>query len=183
MSWRVTATRSVLKDRWIDLRADTCVTPGGAVLDPYYVLTYPDWVHVLALTDDDRIVMVKQYRHAAGETVLELPGGAVDAADTDPAQAAARELGEEAAYAATDFRLICSHWPNPATHTNKVHFFRAIDPVAAGTQKLDAGEDGLTVHLVPVPEVLRGLREGWIMQSMHASAILLGLAAGGRISL
>lgn len=182
MSWRVTASRSVLKDRWIDLRADTCATPGGAVLDPYYVLSYPDWVHVLALTNDDRIVMVRQYRHAAGAEVLELPGGAVDPADTDPAQAAARELAEEAAYSASGFRPICSQWPNPATHTNKVHFYRAIDPVPAGRQQLDAGEDGLTVHLVAVDEVLRGLKEGLIMQSMHVSAILLGLAASGRIA-
>ena len=123
MSWSVTASRSVLKDRWIDLRADTCITPGGA-----------------------------------------------------------RELAEEAAHSASGFRLICSHWPNPATHTNKLHFYRAIDPVPAGRQQLDAGEDGLTVHLVAVDEVLRGLREGCIMQSMHASAILLGLAACGRIT-
>lgn len=182
MTWRVTATRTVVKDRWIDLRADSCVTPNGGVLDPYYVLAYPDWVHVLALTPDDRIVMVEQYRHAVGQRVLELPGGAVEAADTDPSQAAARELAEEAAHAAASFQHICSHWPNPATHTNKVHFYRAVDPVASGQQVLDAGEDGLTIHLVPVPEVLRGLREGWIMQSMHASAILLGLAACGRIS-
>ena len=183
MSWRVAASRTVVKDRWIDLRADRCVTPAGGVLDPYYVLTYPDWVHVLAVTAEDCIVMVRQYRHAAGEVLLELPGGAVERADSDPAQAAARELAEEAAYGATGFRHICSHWPNPATHTNKVHFYLATDPVPAGAQKLDAGEDGLTVHLMPVPEVLRGLQEGWIVQSMHASAILLGLAACGRISL
>ncbi len=180
--WRVTASRTVVKDRWIDLRADTCVTPGGHVLDPFYVLAYPDWVHVLALTGDDRIVMVRQYRHAAGEHVLELPGGAMDPADADPSQAAARELAEETAYTAASFGHICSQWPNPATHANKVHFYRAIDPAAAGTQKLDAGEDGLTVRLVPVEEVLRGLRGDWTMQSMHVSAILLGLADCGRIS-
>ena len=183
MTWRVTASRTVLKDRWIDVRADTCVTPGGGVLDPFYVLTYPDWVNVLALTGDDRIVMVRQFRHAAGTEVLELPGGAVEPGDTDPVQAAARELAEEAAYTASGFRHICSHWPNPATHTNRIHSYLAVDPVAAGTQALDAGEDGLTVHLVPVAEVLDLLRRGAPMQSMHASAILLGLAASGRIAL
>ncbi len=183
MTWRVTATRTALKDRWIDVRADSCVTPNGGVLDPYYVLAYPDWVNVLALTDDDRVVMVRQYRHAAGADVLELPGGAMDPTDVDPSEAAARELAEEAAYAAASFRHVCTHWPNPATHTNKVHTYLAVAPFASGTQALDAGEDGLTVELVPVPDLLRGMREGWTMQSMHVSAILLGLAQCGRIAL
>ena len=77
--WSGESARVVHADQWIDVRAERVVTGGGVTVDPYYVLHYPDWVHVVAVTPDDRMVMRRQYRHAAGEFGLELPGGAVDA--------------------------------------------------------------------------------------------------------
>ncbi len=97
-AWRIAGSRTIVKDRWTDLRADRCLTPAGTEIAPYYVLSYPDWVHVVAVTADDRMVLVRQYRHAVGETVLELPGGVIDASDRDPEAAARRELAEETGY-------------------------------------------------------------------------------------
>ena len=60
-NWRVIRSETLLKDRWIDLRADDCVTSAGIKISPYYVLCYPDWVHVVALTypyGDDRLVLM-----------------------------------------------------------------------------------------------------------------------------
>jgi 8-oxo-dGTP pyrophosphatase MutT (NUDIX family) len=181
-SWRVTASRRVVKDRWIDLRADTCVAPSGAVLDPYYVLTYADWVHVVALTPDGCLVMNRQYRHAAGEVHLELPGGVMDADDGSPLETARRELREETGYDAAEFRRVIALRPNPATHTNRVHTVLALDARPAGAQSLDPGEE-ITVELVPVPALLRGLREGAVQQSSHVASALLALAAAGRVAL
>jgi 8-oxo-dGTP pyrophosphatase MutT (NUDIX family) len=190
-SWRVTASRGVVRDRWIDLRADTCVAPSGAVLDPYYVLSYADWVHVVALTPDDRLVMNRQYRHAAGEVHLELPGGVMDAADASPLDTARRELREETGYAAAEFRPVIALRPNPATHTNRVHTVLALGAHLAGlalgahlagAQSLDPGEE-ITAELVPIPLLLRGLREGAVQQSTHVASALLALAAAGRVAL
>jgi 8-oxo-dGTP pyrophosphatase MutT (NUDIX family) len=174
---------SVLKDRWINVRADHCVTPAGFEISPYYVLSYPDWVHVVAITSDDHVVLVRQYRHAAGVFTLELPGGALDPADTEVEQAARRELEEETGFTAARWELITSLYPNPATHTNRVHFYLALDPVRTGAQKLDQGEDGLTVKLLPIQVVLDGLRSGLMGQAAHASGLILGLAMAARLDL
>ncbi len=178
--WRVTASRIVLADRWIRVRADSCVAPSGDVVDPFYVLEYADWVHVVALTDDDRLVMNRQYRHGAGEVHLELPGGVMDAEDADPIAAGRREFLEETGHGAREFRHVVSLRPNPATHTNRVHTVLALGAAPVGVQSFDNGEE-IAVELLPLPEVLRLIQEGEVQQSTHVASLLLALAAAGRI--
>lgn len=178
-AWRVLGSRTVVSDRWIDLRADRCITPAGVEVAPYYVLAYPDWVHVVALTEGGRMVLVRQYRHAVGRSVLEIPGGAVDPADGDPLRAAQRELAEETGYAAPAWRTIGSFFPNPATHTNRVHVALALRARPVAAPSLDAGEEGLMTLTLPIREVLDGLAGGLLGQSMHVAAVSLGLAAAG----
>lgn len=179
--WRVTASRIVLADRWIRVRADSCVAPSGDVVDPFYVLEYADWVHVVALTDDDRLVMNRQYRHGAGEVHLELPGGVMDAEDADPVAAGRREFLEETGFGAREFRHVVSLRPNPATHTNRVHTVLALGAAPVGVQSFDNGEE-IAVELIPVPEVLRVIRDGEVQQSTHVASLLLALHAAGRIA-
>ena len=138
--WRTLSSETLLKDRWIDVRADKCQTPSGVEISPYYVLSYPDWVHIVALTPERGLILVRQYRHAAGETVLELPGGGVEPADGGLEQAARRELAEETGYTSDRWLKVSSLFPNPATHSNRVHTFLAVDAVAGCERQLDAGE-------------------------------------------
>jgi 8-oxo-dGTP pyrophosphatase MutT (NUDIX family) len=180
--WRVQSTRTVLRDRWIDVRADSCVTPAGISIDPYYVLSYADFVHIVAVTPDDCLVMVRQYRHAAGEVFLELPGGIADATDGRPEVTASRELLEETGYEAAGMRLAASLFVNPATHNNRIHTCVATDAVRAGAQALEAGEEGLAVELIPVARVIAGLSDGLIRGSMVVTSIMLGLASVGRLT-
>jgi hypothetical protein len=88
--WHVISSQTLLRDRWIDVRADDCITSVGVKISPYYVLTYPDWVHVVAMTSAGSLILVRQYRHAVSDFLLELAGGAVDAEDPDVEQAARR---------------------------------------------------------------------------------------------
>lgn len=182
MRWTVVSSRSVIRDRWIDLRADDCVTPSGQAIAPYYVLTYPDWVHVVALNAREEVLLVRQYRHGAGESFLELPGGVIDG-DEAVETAARRELAEETGHEAGAVTLVSSLHPNPAIQNNRVHVCIARDVVAAGPLRLDAGEEGLTVEALPVQTVLDGLASGLIGQSLHVTSLLLGLAALGRFKL
>jgi 8-oxo-dGTP pyrophosphatase MutT (NUDIX family) len=180
--WQTLRSETLLKDRWVDLRADYCVTATGSEIGPYYVLSYPDWVHVVALTEAGCVVLVRQYRHASGKVLLELPGGAVDPADADIEQAASRELEEETGFTASHWQLIVSLYPNPATHTNRVHMFLALNAECNRPQSLDPGEDGLKVELLSVPVLLEGLSSGLLGHAAHASGLLLGLAAAGRLN-
>ncbi len=173
LNWRTVSSSTLLKDRWIDVRADRCLTPSGAEISPYYVLTYPDWVHVVALTPARGLVLVRQYRHAAGHAFLELPGGGVEASDGTTENAARRELAEETGYTSKRWLEVTTLYSNPATHTNRVHTFLALDAVAEHQPKLDAGEEGLSLCVMPLDEVLDGLAGGVLGQVMHVASVLL----------
>ncbi len=181
--WRTVASRPIVHDRWINLRADDCVTASGVSVAPFYVLSYPEWVHVVALTDADEVVLVRQYRHAAGAMVMELPGGMVDPADASPEVAGRRELLEETGFEVDAMLPVCALFTNPATHTNRLHGYASRGARRVRSPSLEAGEDSLTVHLVPVAELLPNLATGLLGQAMQVSALLLGLGALGRISL
>jgi 8-oxo-dGTP pyrophosphatase MutT (NUDIX family) len=181
--WRVTRSETLLQDRWINLRADHCVTPSGVEISPYYVLSYPDWVHVVAITNTGSLVLVRQYRHAAGEFSLELPGGIVEPQDASLEHTARREFEEETGFTAQRWQYVAGLRPNPATHTNRVHFFLALDAAYNRPPSLDAGEHGLHVEVLDVASVLDGVRSGLLAHATHVSGLLLGLGAAGRLSL
>ena len=89
--WTVRDSTYPLLDRWIRVRADDCATAAGVRVAPYYVLEFPDFVHVLAETVSGQIVLVRQYRHGIGASSLELPGGVMDPGESDILVTAARE--------------------------------------------------------------------------------------------
>lgn len=180
--WRVLGSTPLLEDHWIKLRADRLQTASGVEIAPWYVLDYPDWAVVVAMTGDDRVVLVRQWRHAAQCWSLELPGGVMDASDAEAVAAARRELREETGFDAADWRFLYAAHPNPAIQTNRLHVVLATGAYLAGEAALDAGEV-MTVEVLPVPEVLGIIRAGGIGQSMHVGAILVALDAAGRITL
>jgi 8-oxo-dGTP pyrophosphatase MutT (NUDIX family) len=181
--WRTIRSETLIKDRWINVRADHCVTSAGVEISPYYVLSYPDWVHVVAITEAGSLVLVRQYRHGAGKSFLELPGGVVDPADKSIEAAARRELLEETGFTAPRWQMVTSLHPNPATHTNRVHGLLALDARCDLPQKLDLGEDGLTFEVLAIPVVLEGLKSGLLGNAVHVSLLLLALAFAGRVNL
>lgn len=168
-------------DRWLRLRADDCVTAAGQQIAPYYVLHYTDWVHIVAVTPTQEVVVVRQYRHGVAETLLELPGGMVDQAES-PADAARRELEEETGYRVGTVQPILSLPANPATHTNRIHTFLGTDACLAAQARTEAGED-LTVHTLPVPDLVSALRDGRFGQSMQAGGLLLALQTAGLLQI
>src|SRR5690606_3102665 len=123
--WKKLQSKYLVKEKWATLRVDTCELPDGRIMDDYYVLEYPEWANAIAITEDNEVLLVKQYRHAAGEVVLEIPGGVVDPGEA-PLEAIQRELLEETGYLFTDIAKICELWPNPATGNNKTHSFLAL---------------------------------------------------------
>ncbi len=176
LTWTVTSSEITFQDRWLTVRSDWCLTPRGAQIGPYHVVRYPNWVNVVAVTPAGDLVLAREYRHGAGEVVLGLPSGAIDAADGDEAEAAAhraanRELMEETGYAAGLLERILGAWPNPANQDNRATSFLALDLVAGGEIKPDLGEE-IEVELHSFASVLRDLASGDLdMQAMHIAAL------------
>ena len=100
LPWTVLGTEYLHRGPWLTVRRDRVRLPAGAVLDDYHVLEYPAWVSVVAVTPDDRLVLVRQYRNGVGAVHDELPAGTVEPGDPDSLAAAKRELLEETGYGA-----------------------------------------------------------------------------------
>ncbi|OLP58070.1 hydrolase [Xaviernesmea oryzae] len=177
LEWTVEGSERLLSDRWMNLRVDHCRTPKGRSISPYYVLDYPDWVVIVALTEAHELVMVEQYRHGVAKVLLELPAGAAELTDQDMEVSARRELLEETGFAADRWTLISSLYANPATQSNRLHIFLAEGARKVGDQQLDRGEEGMIVHVKPLDEIVPLLATGIIGQAMHVAGLLLALAA------
>ena len=120
---------------------------GEAAEHVFFRIDAADWVNVVAITDDDHVVMIRQYRHGAAHVTLEIPGGIVDAGET-PIQAAARELVEETGYTPRSMRKLGDVNPNPALFPNRVHTFLAEGCTRTADVDNDEHEETF-VELVP----------------------------------
>lgn len=146
--WTVVSSEDVVHDRWIRLRADTCVDAAGRTITPFYVLEPAEWISLLAVNAEGEAIVVEEYRHGAGIVALGTIGGAVEP-DEAPRDAAARELREETGYGAGEIIELGATWANFGNHSNRVHHFLARDCTLIANQALDDGEL-IRVKLLPV---------------------------------
>ena len=116
MNWKILRSEYLFEESWFTIRKDVCETPEGKIIDPYYVYEFPTGVSALAITEDNKVVMVRQYRHGIQETILEVPGGCVDDSDQNLEKAVSRELSEETGYAFKKFQYLGKVSPNPSTN-------------------------------------------------------------------
>ncbi len=182
MTWKLLSSEYLYRDGWFTARRDRCQTPGGVIVDPYYVLEYPDWVNAVALTAEGQLLAIRQYRHALGKTLLEIPGGCMDPTDADPETAMRRELLEETGYAFDKVESLGVISPNPSTNSNLTHMFLATGGKRIQEQSLDANEE-INVVLLSPGEAVRLLEEQGFMQSLHATCLFYAFRRLGWMSL
>ena len=171
----------MFNDLWFKVRKDICETQEGKIINPYYVYEFPEWATAFALTEDNKVVMVRQYRHSVGEVCLELPGGCVDDTDKDYQSAIARELLEETGYIFSSYESLGKISANPSTNTNWMHMFLAKGGKKVNEQKLDHNEE-IIVELYSIDDLKKMVRENKIIQSMHVTCILYALEKLGELS-
>jgi ADP-ribose pyrophosphatase len=174
MKWQVKYSKYLVDDQWLKLRADQCQLPNGKIIEPYYVLEYPDWINVFGITTHNEVVLVQQYRHGIGRVVVELPSGAVEAFDENPMAAAKRELLEETGYTSDCFIQTAVVSSNPANNSNLTYCFLAKDLEKVCNPKIDETEELLTV-LVPLEETVEMLQKGEFLQALHVASIFYAL--------
>jgi ADP-ribose pyrophosphatase len=172
--WSILKSEYPVKDKWISLRADTCMMPNGKIVAPYYVLEYPTWVNVVALTKQNEVVLVQQYRHGCQKTLLELPCGSMETTDISPAEAIKRELLEETGYTGKEFIHTGTISVNPSSHNNLTHCFLALDVELTEKPHLDDTEQ-IEVFLKPLNKVIDSLKNNEFLQALHISAMFQAL--------
>jgi 8-oxo-dGTP pyrophosphatase MutT (NUDIX family) len=180
MKWKTLSSDYLFKDLWFTVRKDRCETPDGKIIDPYYVYEFPTWVTALALTEDRKVVMVRQYRHAIDDVCLEIPGGCVDNEDKNFREAIARELLEETGYSFGEYLYLGKISPNPSTNNNWMHMFLATGGKKTHHQKLDHNES-IDVELYNIDELKMFIKENKIVQAMHTTCIMYGLEKLGEL--
>ena len=163
--WQVTDSEYLFRRPWLTVRRDRLRLPNGNEIPEYYVLEYPDWVNVLAVTTDQKFVFVSQYRHGLG-----LTAGVCEKEDSSPLESAQRELWEETGYGNGTWQEYMVLSANPSATNNLTHCFLATGVEPVSTQHLEPTED-LTVHLLSLDEVKTLLREDAIKQALHAASL------------
>jgi 8-oxo-dGTP pyrophosphatase MutT (NUDIX family) len=169
--WEVLAREYLFRQPWLTLRRDRVRMPTGAVIEDYYVWEYPPWVNVVAVTADDQLVLVRQYRHGLSAVHYELPAGVVDPTDADSLTAARRELLEETGFGGGDWSQLLTCSANSGTHNNLTHSFLALGVEHTTVPTPEPTED-LRVCLASIPEVRKMIEAGEVMQSLHLAALL-----------
>lgn len=145
----------------------------------YYILEYPDWVSAFALTEDNKVLLVRQYRHGLDVISTELPGGVIDKGETEAA-AIARELKEETGYVFESIEKLGKIAPNPATSNNYMHMFLARGGKKVAEQNLDETED-VEVLTYTIDEVKQLLKEQKIVQALHVTCMFYALEKLGQL--
>lgn len=137
----------------------------------FVVVESPDWVNVVAVTPEDQVVLVRQFRFGIDEFSLEIPGGVMEPGE-DPVAAGLRELREETGFSGARARLLGSVHPNPAIQANRCHYVLVEAVERVHGLEWDPDEE-IQVETMPVARVLELARTGGITHALVLNALML----------
>mgnify|MGYP001175412193 FL=1 len=177
--WPLIASEPVFDAGLLQVIRDRARSPRTGGERDFHVIRMVDWLMVVPLTEDKKLVMVRQYRHGSREASLEVPGGLHDGAKAEesPEQGAARELAEETGYSGGIWAFLGQLRPQPALFSNRAWIYLARDVRPMSALKLDAGED-IEVVLLDAQEIPARIVSGEINNAMTVAALALALCGG-----
>jgi ADP-ribose pyrophosphatase len=184
-SWVKTAGGThdqTIEENWLfRLRKERFQSRRSAKVHDYYVIHLADAVHVVALTPDEEVLLVRQFRAGSGRDSLEIPGGLVDPGE-DPCTAGARELLEETGYAGDPPELLGTLWSNPSLLTSRISTIVIRNARLVAEPAPDHHEE-LTIERVPAREIPRLIRSGRIDHALVVAGLLwwLGTRTPGKL--
>ena len=174
LPWLITAEQELYRTRVFTLLGHRAQSQmNEAKQGSFVVLDAPDWVNVIALTPDNEVVMVRQFRHGSRQITLELPGGMCDPGE-DFVVAGQRELREETGAVGTSTELIGVVEPNPAIQNNRCGTILVRD-VTFGPQALDNNEE-IEVELIPLDQIQTYIQRQQITHSLVVAAFYHALS-------
>ena len=161
--WKIENSRVDRDYRVFRVRVDRAVSPRTSHTGEFYTIESENWVNVIPLTEDNKVVMIRQYRHGSREVTLEIPGGLVE--ESDPRDAALRELAEETGYTGSDVVLLGAVNPNPAIFNNLCYTYLVRNAAKRVEISLDDSED-IDVILIPLTEIPSLIAAGTINHAL-----------------
>ncbi|MHB8524237.1 MAG: NUDIX hydrolase [Limisphaerales bacterium] len=169
--WRKTGSQPAGDFRIFTIRADRKISPRTGQTHDFFILDSVDWVNVIAVTPDQQLIMVEQYRHGTDTVELEIPGGMMDAGETSAIEAGSRELREETGYRGSPAQVIGKIFPNPAIMSNTCYTLLVENCELKHAVEFDHSEDLIT-RLVPVadlPQLVAGgkVRHALVMVALY----------------
>ncbi len=172
--------RNIYTGKVVTLNVDTVQLPNGLAVD-LETIRHPGAAAVVPVKDDGIVVLIRQFRHAAGGFIYEIPAGKLDPGE-DPLHCASRELEEEVGYRASSFELLSSIFTAPGFADEVIHVYQATG-LTKGQQHLDRDEV-LSVIEMPLLEAIAKIEDGTIrdaktivgLQAVYIKAQRLGIA-------
>jgi 8-oxo-dGDP phosphatase len=179
-SWPVRQSSILARGGIVTLRSDKVELPDGEVMTRE-VVEHPGAVAILALDDEDRVLMIRQYRHPVGAMLWEIPAGLRDVAGEPLLETARRELLEEAGYRAATWHVLVDYLSSPGITTERLRVFLARDLTVVPPEEREYvpehEEAYLTTAWVPLAEALRGILAGDLHNGVAIVGILSAYAA------
>ncbi|GAB2863967.1 NUDIX domain-containing protein [Nocardioides pacificus] len=177
-SWPVSRSNDLHRDGWVvALREDFIHRPGHEDHEPFrrLVVEHPGAVVILAIDEQDRVLCLRQYRHAARREFVELPAGLIDGEDEDPLDVARRELREEASLQAEHWSHLATTYASPGISSEQVHYYVAtgLSHADRGDFELEHEEAEMVTFWAPFDELRAAVLDGRVTDSPVAVAVLM----------
>lgn len=177
--WQVKKSEKLVENKWLTVTKEQVVLPDGYEIDDFYSVTIPDAAGIVALDADGNVILKREYKHAAGEVLLEIPAGMFEPEETDPLAVAKRELLEETGYVSDEWVAFGDTVESSAKLTNRFHMFLATNCRRVAAQQLDRTES-LEALVVPFDEAVELVMTNQIKCNSSAHGILRAAMLLGR---
>lgn len=177
-TWRIGPIATLLDTHIMRVVASPVGRKGSDREQQFYRLDFPSWVHVIAVTEADELVLIRQYRFGTDRSELEIPGGAVDKGE-DPLLAGLRELREETGYVAREARIIGAVCPNPAIQNNFCYTVLALGVEPSAAPQPEELEE-IRVLTLPFDEVMRLVAAGELQHGLVLNGLLFYAMESGK---
>ena len=169
-NWKTLETKTIFHNQWFDIREEKVQITDELAIEGVIVHRFPDWCNVIAMTPDQQLFLVRQYRHGIGKETIETPSGSRELSDKSSQDTAERELLEETGYSSNHWISLGASYVNPQLQNNLIHHYLALDCQLVAQPQAELG-GMIDFWKEPMSSVMEKIRSGVIAHSYVVEGI------------